>query len=214
MPDLPDAKAHGHPHARPRKLRDLKPRRPHGVPYAELAVTTNFTFLRGASHPDEYVHQAAQLGYHAVAVTDHNTLAGIVRAHVAAKEIGIPFIVGCRLVFQDPPGLSLLVYPTDRLSYGRLCTLLTIGKRRTTKGDCRLTLDDLLSRHDGLLGVLFSPTSESESPALRRIREAFDGDRLSVALRRQYGPRDQTHWRRSEALARRWGAALVVVQDA
>lgn len=217
MPDLADAKVHAHPHARRIKERHGPAKHNHrGLGYAELAVTTNFTFLRGASHPDEYVHQAAKLGYRAVAVTDHNTLAGIVRAHVAAKQAGIPLLVGCRLTFTDPDGLSLLVYPTDRASYGRLCTLLTVGKRRAAKGECRLTLDDLLNHHEGLLAVLLPPQAElNDAPSeWPRLRETFDDDRLSVAVCRHYDAQDRTLLRRSEEFAKQLRAPLVVVQDA
>ena len=220
MPDLPDGKVHAHPHARqttPRRGPMRHDRR--GPGYAELAVTTNFTFLRGASHPDEYVHQAARLGYDAVAVTDHNTLAGIVRAHVAAKEAGIPFLVGCRLEFAEPDWLSLLVYPTDRASYGRLCTLLTIGKRRAAKGECRLTLDDLLNHQQGLLGVLLPPQVESNDPyvpgpELLQLRDTFNDDRLSVGVSRLYGSQDRARVGQISELAKSLRAPLVVVNDA
>ena len=87
--------------------------------YAELEVTTNFTFLTGGSHPEELVATAKALGLEAIAITDRNTLAGIVRAHIAAKEAGIKFIVGARLDLQDAP--NLLALPIDRAAYGRLC---------------------------------------------------------------------------------------------
>ena len=83
------------------------------LPYAELDVTTNFSFLRGASHPDELVYQAATLGYRAIAITDQNTLAGVVRAHAAAKSCGLKLLVGTRLVFQDDTP-DLLAWPADR----------------------------------------------------------------------------------------------------
>src|SRR5438270_4680698 len=86
--------------------------------YAELSVTTNFSFLRGASHPDELVVRAAELGYRAIGVTDVNSLAGVVRAHVAAKEVGLKLVVGTRLVFVDHP--DVLVWPVDRAGYARL----------------------------------------------------------------------------------------------
>jgi DNA polymerase III alpha subunit len=117
--------------------------------YAELDVTTNFSFLRGGSHAEELVATAKALGLAAIAVTDRNTLAGIVRAHLAAREVGgIKFIVGCRLDLDDAP--SLLVYPTDRAAYGRLCRLLTLGQRRAEKGKCTLRLDDVAAHADGL----------------------------------------------------------------
>src|SRR4051812_4495423 len=104
--------------------------------YAELQVTSNFSFLRGASHPEEIVEQAAAYHYSAIAITDRNTLAGVVRAHVAAKAKGIKFITACCLDLLD--GASLLAYPTDKTAYGRLCSLLTTGNFRTEKGKALL----------------------------------------------------------------------------
>src|ERR1700731_1185845 len=104
--------------------------------YAELQVTSNFSFLRGGSHPEELAVTSAALGHAAFAITDRNSLAGIVRGHKAAKEAGIRFIPGCRLDLSD--GMSLLCLPTDRAAYGRLSCLLTVGKRRAPKGQCHL----------------------------------------------------------------------------
>ncbi len=90
--------------------------------YVELHVTSNFTFLHGASHPEELVQQAATLGHGAAAITDRNTLSGIVRAHIAAKDVGIPLVVGCRVELQtqpEAPLLSVLVYTTNRAAYSR-----------------------------------------------------------------------------------------------
>ena len=123
--------------------------------YAELEVATNFSFLRGGSHPEELVSTAKALELEAIAVTDRNTLAGIVRAHLAAREVGIKFVVGVRLDLQDAP--SLLVYPTDRAAYGRLCRLLTLGQRRAEKGECTLYLDDVASHADGLIFIALPP---------------------------------------------------------
>src|SRR6476660_256851 len=94
--------------------------------YTELQVTTNFSFLRGGSHPDELVDHAAALGYKRIAITDHNTLAGVVRAHVAARKNsnGISLIIGCHLNLLDGP--PLLAYPTDKAAYARLSGLLSI----------------------------------------------------------------------------------------
>ena len=92
--------------------------------YVELQVSTNFSFLRGASHPEELVTAAAALGLKALAITDRNSLAGVVRAHVAAKSQGLRLVVGARLVPRDGP--ELLCYPQDRAAYGRLCRLLTL----------------------------------------------------------------------------------------
>ena len=123
--------------------------------YAELEVTTNFTFLTGGSHPEELVATAKALGLDAIAVTDRNTLAGAVRAHLAAKEAGIKFIVGVRLDLQDAP--NLLAYPTDRAAYGRLCRLLTLGQRRAEKAQCTLFLDDVAAHAEGLIFIVLPP---------------------------------------------------------
>ncbi len=123
--------------------------------YVELQATSNFSFLRGASHPQELALAAAALGHDVIAITDRNSLAGIVRAHQAAKEAGIRFVVGVRLDLQD--GFGLLAYPTDRAAYGRLCRLLTTGKRRATKGECHLGLDDVMEWGEGLIVIAVPP---------------------------------------------------------
>src|ERR1700690_2022524 len=125
--------------------------------YAELQVTSNFTFLRGGSHPDELVRQAALIGLAAIAITDRNSLAGIVRAHQAAKKAGIRLVVGVRLDLQD--GTSLLAYPENRAAYGRLTTLLTLGKRRAPKGECHLDYADVVTYGEGLAVALLPPDS-------------------------------------------------------
>ncbi len=132
--------------------------------YAELDVTTNFSFLRGGSHPEELVATAKLLGLEAIAVTDRNTLAGVVRGHLASREVdGIKFIVGVRLDLKDAP--SLLAYPTDRSAYGRLCRLLTLGQRRADKGDCILHLDDVAAHAEGLIFIVLPP-DDFPSPSL------------------------------------------------
>ena len=97
--------------------------------YTELQVTSNFSFLRGASHPEELVAQAAAYGYQAIAITDRNTFAGIVRAYVAAKKENIRLIPACRLDLIDGP--SLLAFPKNKNAYGKLSALLTLGNLRT-----------------------------------------------------------------------------------
>ncbi|CAA7621411.1 error-prone DNA polymerase [Magnetospirillum sp. UT-4] len=123
--------------------------------YAELHITTNFTFLDGASHPEELAVAAAALGLSALAVTDRNSLAGVVRAHGAAKRAGIRLVVGCRLVPED--GAECLCFPTDRAAYGRLSRLLTLGKRRAEKGECRLTGADIAAQAEGQLFIVLPP---------------------------------------------------------
>ena len=106
-----------------------------------MQVTTNFTFLRGASHPEELVAEAAEYGYKEIGITDRNSLAGIVRAHTAAKKKGMRIIPGCRLDLLDGP--SLLVYPTTNYAYSQLCSLLSLGNLRAEKGDCHLYKKDV-----------------------------------------------------------------------
>ena len=112
-----------------------------GMSYTELQTTSNFSFLRGASHPEELVEQAAVYGYTAIAITDRNSFAGIVRAHVAAKKKGIRLIPACRLDLLDGP--SLLAYPTTKYAYTQLSALLTIGNLRAEKGQCLLYKADV-----------------------------------------------------------------------
>ena len=158
--------------------------------YAELDVTTNFSFLRGGSHAEELVATAKALGLAAIAVTDRNTVAGVVRAHLAAREVGgIKFIVGARLDLDDAP--SLLAYPMDRAAYGRLCRLLTLGQRRAEKGKCSLHLDDIAAHADGLIFIVIPP---DELDWLRRDRATnsippLDGEGGSAEGRAGWGDR-------------------------
>ena len=123
--------------------------------YSELQVTSNFSFLRGASHPHELVAKAAELGYGKIAITDRNTLAGIVRAHAAAREHNIKIIPACRLDLLDGP--SLLAYPTSREAYGRLSALLTLGNRRAEKGKCFISRDDVYAHAEGIIFIAVMP---------------------------------------------------------
>lgn len=124
--------------------------------YAELHCRTNFSFLEGASHPDELVARASELGYRGLAITDRNSVAGVVRAHVAAKSHQLPLIIGAELVLLDAPRVA--VHVMNRRGYSQLCQLLTRGRRAAPKGECWLRLADLLEFHDGLLAsVLMTP---------------------------------------------------------
>ena len=147
------------------RARAVRMNGPVKIPYAEIGITTNFSFLRGGSDPRAYVHEASRLGIPVIGIADHNTLSGVVRAW---KELGNPevarkpkLLIGARLVFIDGTP-DILVYPRDRAAYGRLCQLLTCGKRgdditRIEKGECRLALDDLLEFAEGQLLVLTLP---------------------------------------------------------
>jgi error-prone DNA polymerase len=125
--------------------------------YAEIGTTTNFSFLRGASHPQEYVHQAVEHGLSAIGIADRNTLAGVVRAYSELSNETLAYkpklLVGARLVFVDGTP-DILVYPRDRAAYGRLCRLLSRGKLKAEKGECILTLADFLEFSEGQFLVL------------------------------------------------------------
>ncbi|MDO5371797.1 PHP domain-containing protein, partial [Paracoccus sp. (in: a-proteobacteria)] len=109
--------------------------------YAELGARSNFSLLHGASHPAELVLTARALGHAGLGICDSNSLAGIVRGHVAAREAGLPYVVGARLVLDD--GSAFLVWPTDRASYGRLTGLLSRGRMRSPKGECQIRRDEM-----------------------------------------------------------------------
>jgi error-prone DNA polymerase len=179
--------------------------------YAELQVTTHFSFLRGASSCEELFAQAAACGIEALAVTDRNSLAGIVRAHEAAKASGVRAIIGCRLDLTD--NTALLVYPTDRAAYGRLCRLLTLGKRRAGKGGCALSWDDVVDHREGLIAILV-PDEPDENCALklRRLAKAF-GNRAYLALTLRRRPGDQLRLHGLANLAAQAGVATVATND-
>lgn len=164
--------------------------------YTELQVTTHFSFLGGASSCEELFGQAAGLGIPALGVVDRNSLAGIVRAHEAAKATGIRSIVGCRLDLTDHS--SVLVYPTDRAAYGRLCRMLTVGKGRAGKAACHLDWPDLAVYGQGIVGVLVPDQADERcAEHLRQVKDVFGAHAyLTLTLRRR--PRDAA---RLQALA-------------
>ncbi|BCH27818.1 error-prone DNA polymerase [Mesorhizobium sp. L-8-3] len=179
--------------------------------YAELQVTSHFSFLRGASSAEELFAQAALLGIEALAVVDRNSLAGIVRAHEAAKTTGVRLVVGCRLDLAD--GMSVLVYPTNRAAYARLCRLLTLGKGRAGKGKCHLEWTDLHAYGEGLIAVLVPDLADDECGLrLRRLREAF-GDRAYMALTLRCRPNDQLRLHELWNLAAQMQVPTVVTND-
>ncbi|HEY3848530.1 MAG TPA: error-prone DNA polymerase, partial [Acetobacteraceae bacterium] len=175
--------------------------------YTELQVTTNYSFLRGASHIEELFAQAAMLGLPALGITDRNSLAGIVRAHQRAQEAGVRLVIGCRLDLAD--ATSVLVYPTDRPAYSRLCRLLSIGKSRAGKAACDLHWDDLATHADGLIAVLCSPPTPEK---IRRLQADF-ADRAYVALTLQRRPNDAVRLQEITDLARQARVATVVTGD-
>jgi error-prone DNA polymerase len=201
-------------------------------PYAELQVASNFSFLRGASHPQELALTAATLGLSAFALTDRNTFGGLVRAHKAAQTAGVRFIVGARLDLSC--GNSLLAYPTDRAAYGRLSRLLTLGKRRAPKGQCHLDLADAVEHGAGLIVIAVPPEERNEPQRhrdteekeknlcdsvplwfesfLRDVRDAFPG-RSYLAASHLYRGDDERRIAALAALAERVGTPLVATND-
>ncbi|HEX5104223.1 MAG TPA: DNA polymerase III subunit alpha, partial [Pirellulaceae bacterium] len=185
--------------------------------YCELHCKTNFSFLEGASHADELAQRAAELGYSALAVTDRNSLAGVVRAHTAAKELGLKLLIGAEVHPEDAQ--PVILWATDRKSYGRLSRLLTVGRRRAEKGQCRLTVEDIAAHAEGLIaGVM---------PAKDEGRRTKDENLLRTSHfvlrtfpRRCYllaelfrGPDDAAELERLIALSQQTGLPLVAAGD-
>ena len=188
------------------------------ISYTELQVTTNFSFLRGASHPEEMVEQAAALGHAAIAVTDRNTLSGIVRAHAVAKKLGIRLLPSCRLDLLDGP--SLLAFPTDLQAYSLLSNLLTTGNLRAEKGQCHLYKEDVYNHALGLELIVLPPPTLNEGfefdPSfirqLNEYREAF-GQHLHLAASRAYGGDDAKQLFRIRQLATQLDMPMVATND-
>jgi error-prone DNA polymerase len=186
--------------------------------YTELHVTTNFSFLRGASHPEEIVEQAATYGYSEVAITDRNTFAGIVRAHVAAKKFGIRIIPGCRLDLIDGP--SLLAFPSDKNAYARISSLLTTGNLRTEKGKCDLYKMDIYEHSEGTKFVVIPPVSLDPvfdfdltfKSVLEEYRE-FLGEKLFIAASRSYCGDDSKILHRIFQLSKKLRMPMVATND-
>ena len=232
MPESPNPKLRQPP---PPSVKSIAPS---ACAYAELDVKTNFSFLRGASHPDELVYRAAEMGYRAIAVTDFNSLAGAVRMHEAAKEIDLKLLIGARLTFSDAP--DLLVWAPDRNSYAALCRLLTLGKRRAKKGECELKLDDFLKNNTGLLAAVVTYERERDKgtegqrdkvkcnaagapsvplslcpfvpSSVDLLRDAL-GNRLSFAVSCSYGSDDTTYLGEFFNLSRTYDIPLLATNN-
>lgn len=190
--------------------------------YAELQVTSNFSFLRGGSHPEELVAQAHALGLSAIAITDRNTLAGVVRAHVAARESGMRLIIGARLDLEDAP--SLICLPRDRAAYGRLSRLLSLGQRRAPKGQCWLRLADVASHAQDQIFIALVPEDWGRCSAgdgrqsaekdaferqLEKIQSVLEGEQLYLAATHLHCGEDRERLARLAELGERLGVPLV-----
>ncbi|MFC7333049.1 error-prone DNA polymerase [Rhodocista pekingensis] len=187
------------------------------IPYAELQVTSNFSFLEGASHAEELVRTAAALGYQAIGITDRNSLAGVVRAHIAARALGLRLVIGCRLDLTDGP--SLLCWPTDKAAYARLSHLLTRGKMRAPKGDCFLSRADVQDFAEGQILALIPPDPPPDAGAdagfeadLRDYRQRF-GTRLHLMLVHRYQGNDARRLAWLSGLAARHGVPTLAGND-
>ncbi|AMK26649.1 error-prone DNA polymerase (plasmid) [Sphingobium fuliginis] len=178
--------------------------------YAELQCASHFSFLRGASSCEELFTQAEACGLDALAITDRNSLAGIVRAHEAAKVTGVRLIVGCRLDLAE--GQSLLVYPIDRSGYAHLCRLLSRGKKRGGKGKCIIGWDDVADFAEGLLAILLPGEVEEAQAVISRFARIFAGrGYLALTLRRR--PGDQLRLHNLSNLAARHAVPTVITGD-
>jgi error-prone DNA polymerase len=154
--------------------------------YAELAVTTNFSFLRGAAHAEELVATADELGLAAIGIADRNSFAGVVRAYDEARKRKIKLVVGVRLVTVD--GFEVLAYPTERAAYGRLCRLLSAGNLKAKKGECHLTFEEILAASAGQILIAVPPPNIHRHPEARAKRASKDdGPSASAGILR--GPR-------------------------
>jgi len=209
------------------------PSRPALMSFAELSATSNFTFLTGAAHPEEYIARAAEMGLSAVAIADVNSVAGIVRAHSRAREIARQVAERHRMETRDgmigPPapwptdprwtctprlipaarlvlreGLEVTALPEDRQGWASLCRLLTLGRRRAPKGDCDLRLADLLEGAAGL-HLLLHPGRGHDWPAQAKRLAASHGDRMHLVLRPHYDGRDPVRFDRLAQRAEQLG---------
>lgn len=182
--------------------------------YAELQVTSNFTFMLGGSHPEELVERAADLGYTKIAITDRNSMAGVVRAYQAAKIKGITLIPACRLDLLDGP--SLLAYPTDIKAWGRLCALLTLGNLRAEKGQCELYKQDVFAHKQGIKFMVVPPEKlnnqfdfdDSFKKDLKEYHSIFSAE-LYLAGSRSYAGNDAKRLYRLSQL----GVPMVATND-
>ena len=186
--------------------------------YTELQITTNFTFLRGGSHPEEMVEQALALGYTEIAITDHNTLAGIVRAYTAAKNKAIRIIPACRLDLLD--GQSLLAYPTTKEAYARLSALLSEGNLRAEKGKCFLYKADVYRHAEGIKFIIIPPASLNETfefedafrAAVQEYKQTL-GKHVYLGAIRSYQANDNKKLFRLAQLSKQFNIPLVAIND-
>jgi error-prone DNA polymerase len=187
--------------------------------FVELCAQSNFSFLEGASHPEELVAQAHELGLPALGIADRNTLAGVVRAHVAARDVGLRLVIGARLEFVDAP--SVVCLPTGRAAYGRLTRLLSLGQQRVPKGGCRLTRFDLAEHVEGQIVIVCPPdawkgcdhntgdaTSTFEDNVIR-FKDVVGADNLYLMASHGYLGQDHERLSALDLIAQRQGVPML-----
>ncbi len=195
------------------------------IEYVELQAHSNFSLLRGASHPEELVQRATELGYQGIAITDCNSVGAVVRAHTAAKNSGGRFIVAAEITLSDKPALaltkaeedppSLLLYPTSRKGYGNLCRLLTLGKLRAEKGGCTLCSEDFFSYQEDLVCSIVPHWSSVASDIylldfVKKYREKFNRpELLSLTLSQNFSAQSEKLWRGTIQVAEKLSIPLV-----
>ena len=176
--------------------------------YAELHCVSNFSFLRGASHPAELVERAAELGYAALAITDECSVAGVVRAHVAARDLGLKLVIGSELRLAD--GLCCVLLATNRRGYGQLCRLITRARRAAPKGGYRLERDDFTETDDLL--ALWLPAGRPDPAEAAWLSTAFPG-RLWIAVELLTTGQDRRRLATLQMLGRELGLPCVAAGD-
>jgi len=181
------------------------------APYAPLWCKSNYSFLEGASHPDELVEEAHRLGLHALALTDRDGVYGMVRALMKAEELGVQLIVGAEVTLFD--GSCIVLLCVDRAGYANLCGLLSAGRLRSPKGTSQVSVAEVCAYAEGLVALWGgdrSALSLEPEPALmaRQLRDAF-GDRLYALLARHHDEDGRRREHRLRERAARWGIPLV-----
>ena len=179
--------------------------------YAELHCTSNHSFLRGASHPEELVIQAATLGYHAIAITDECTMAGVVKAHVAAREHGIKLIIGSAFQLEDE--LLLILLAPNRIGYGQICNLITMARRRANKGEYHLALKDLEFATNQCIVIWIPGEPRPHHVASSQQLKAFFSDSLWLGLEVFPDGKATTCYEHVLKLSRQFGLPMVAAGD-
>lgn len=184
-----------------------------GSPYVPLWCKSNYSFLEGASHPEELMDEAERFGIRSIAITDRDGVYGVVRAHVRAQELGLHLIVGSELMLTD--GERIVLFAMDRAGYASLCRLLSVGQLRSPKGLCTLDWSDVYAHASGLIALWGGDVADAprvESRLTASLADAF-GDRLYLTLSRHQLPEDRHREHVLRRRAERHGLPLVAVNE-